>query len=211
MLDAVWLVDAASAAHRRGQPRRRRAARRRRARRCAGAPCDALSRRRRTWRSGATRPPAAATRSNRDTWLRRADGTLRAGDAPRQPARAGRRRQRCTWSRCTTAASSARRATSASAGRRAAATLESTADGILVTDLAGRIRGFNRRFAALWDAARRAARPARRRRGAATGCARSVVDPARLQAPAGRASRTSTLLQRERHAHAALGPGAASA
>ncbi len=30
------------------------------------------------------------------------------------------------------------------------ATLESTADGILVTDLAGRIRGFNRRFADLW-------------------------------------------------------------
>ena len=31
------------------------------------------------------------------------------------------------------------------------ATLESTADGILVTDLAGGIRGFNRRFAALWN------------------------------------------------------------
>jgi diguanylate cyclase (GGDEF)-like protein/PAS domain S-box-containing protein len=31
------------------------------------------------------------------------------------------------------------------------ATLESTADGILVTDLAGRIRAFNRRFAALWQ------------------------------------------------------------
>lgn len=31
------------------------------------------------------------------------------------------------------------------------ATLESTADGILVTDLAGVIRGFNRRFAALWS------------------------------------------------------------
>lgn len=31
------------------------------------------------------------------------------------------------------------------------ATLESTADGILVTDLAGRIRNFNRRFADLWD------------------------------------------------------------
>ena len=31
------------------------------------------------------------------------------------------------------------------------ATLESTADGILVTDLAGSIRGFNRRFAALWN------------------------------------------------------------
>jgi len=31
------------------------------------------------------------------------------------------------------------------------ATLESTADGILVTDLAGRIRAFNRRFAQLWD------------------------------------------------------------
>ncbi len=30
------------------------------------------------------------------------------------------------------------------------ATLESTADGILVTDLAGRISGFNRRFAQLW-------------------------------------------------------------
>ena len=30
------------------------------------------------------------------------------------------------------------------------ATLESTADGILVTDLAGRIRAFNRRFAAIW-------------------------------------------------------------
>ncbi len=30
------------------------------------------------------------------------------------------------------------------------ATLESTADGILVTDLAGRIRGFNRRFAQIW-------------------------------------------------------------
>jgi diguanylate cyclase (GGDEF)-like protein/PAS domain S-box-containing protein len=30
------------------------------------------------------------------------------------------------------------------------ATLESTADGILVTDLAGNIRSFNRRFAALW-------------------------------------------------------------
>jgi diguanylate cyclase (GGDEF)-like protein len=30
------------------------------------------------------------------------------------------------------------------------ATLESTADGILVTDLAGRIRAFNRRFAQLW-------------------------------------------------------------
>ena len=30
------------------------------------------------------------------------------------------------------------------------ATLESTADGILVTDLAGRIRAFNQRFAALW-------------------------------------------------------------
>jgi diguanylate cyclase (GGDEF)-like protein/PAS domain S-box-containing protein len=30
------------------------------------------------------------------------------------------------------------------------ATLESTADGILVTDLSGRIRNFNRRFAALW-------------------------------------------------------------
>jgi diguanylate cyclase (GGDEF)-like protein/PAS domain S-box-containing protein len=31
------------------------------------------------------------------------------------------------------------------------ATLESTADGILVTDLAGRIRSFNRRFAQIWD------------------------------------------------------------
>jgi diguanylate cyclase (GGDEF)-like protein/PAS domain S-box-containing protein len=31
------------------------------------------------------------------------------------------------------------------------ATLESTHDGILVTDLGGRIRNFNRRFAALWD------------------------------------------------------------
>ncbi len=31
------------------------------------------------------------------------------------------------------------------------ATLESTADGILVTDLAGRIRSFNHRFAQLWD------------------------------------------------------------
>ena len=31
------------------------------------------------------------------------------------------------------------------------ATLESTADGILVTDLAGRIRNFNRRFADLWS------------------------------------------------------------
>lgn len=31
------------------------------------------------------------------------------------------------------------------------ATLESTADGILVTDLSGRIRAFNRRFAALWN------------------------------------------------------------
>ena len=31
------------------------------------------------------------------------------------------------------------------------ATLESTADGILVTDLAGRIRNFNQRFAQLWD------------------------------------------------------------
>jgi diguanylate cyclase (GGDEF)-like protein len=31
------------------------------------------------------------------------------------------------------------------------ATLESTADGILVTDLSGAIRGFNRRFAALWN------------------------------------------------------------
>jgi PAS domain S-box-containing protein len=30
------------------------------------------------------------------------------------------------------------------------ATIESTADGILVTDLAGRIRAFNRRFAAMW-------------------------------------------------------------
>ena len=30
------------------------------------------------------------------------------------------------------------------------ATLESTGDGILVTDLAGRIRGFNRRFAQMW-------------------------------------------------------------
>jgi diguanylate cyclase (GGDEF)-like protein len=30
------------------------------------------------------------------------------------------------------------------------ATLESTGDGILVTDLAGRIRGFNRRFAQIW-------------------------------------------------------------
>ncbi|HEX7686220.1 MAG TPA: PAS domain-containing protein, partial [Burkholderiaceae bacterium] len=40
------------------------------------------------------------------------------------------------------------------------ATLEATADAILVTDLAGRIRGFNRRFAALWaipDAALHAA------------------------------------------------------
>lgn len=31
------------------------------------------------------------------------------------------------------------------------ATLEATADGILVTDLGGRIRAFNRRFAQLWD------------------------------------------------------------
>ncbi len=31
------------------------------------------------------------------------------------------------------------------------ATLESTRDGILVTDLSGRIRNFNRRFAALWQ------------------------------------------------------------
>ncbi len=31
------------------------------------------------------------------------------------------------------------------------ATLESTRDGLLVTDLSGRIRNFNRRFAALWD------------------------------------------------------------
>ena len=31
------------------------------------------------------------------------------------------------------------------------ATLESTQDGILVTDLGGRIRNFNRHFAALWD------------------------------------------------------------
>jgi diguanylate cyclase (GGDEF)-like protein len=31
------------------------------------------------------------------------------------------------------------------------ATLEATADGILVTDLAGRLRAFNRRFAEMWD------------------------------------------------------------
>lgn len=31
------------------------------------------------------------------------------------------------------------------------ATLESTADGILVTDLGGRVRNFNRRFATLWS------------------------------------------------------------
>ena len=31
------------------------------------------------------------------------------------------------------------------------ATLEATADGILVTDLAGRVRAFNRRFAEIWD------------------------------------------------------------
>ncbi|GAA0770103.1 EAL domain-containing protein [Ideonella azotifigens] len=31
------------------------------------------------------------------------------------------------------------------------ATLEATADGILVVDIAGRIRAFNRRFAAMWD------------------------------------------------------------
>ncbi|MBV9891489.1 MAG: PAS domain-containing protein [Rhizobacter sp.] len=32
-----------------------------------------------------------------------------------------------------------------------AATLESTPDAVLVVDLAGRIRNFNRRFAALWE------------------------------------------------------------
>ena len=38
-----------------------------------------------------------------------------------------------------------------SAAAQLQATLESTADGILVTDLAGRIRNFNQRFAALWN------------------------------------------------------------
>jgi PAS domain S-box-containing protein len=40
------------------------------------------------------------------------------------------------------------------------ATLESTADGILVTDLAGHIRSFNQRFAQLWEGAARTAAPA---------------------------------------------------
>ncbi|HEX6705175.1 MAG TPA: EAL domain-containing protein [Albitalea sp.] len=57
-----------------------------------------------------------------------------------------------------------------------AATLEATADGILVTDLAGRVRGFNHRFARLWDLPEALARR-RDDEALATFMQNSVADP----------------------------------
>ena len=61
-----------------------------------------------------------------------------------------------------------------------AATLESTADGILVTDLAGRISGFNRRFAQIWGLPETLLN---QRQDAAIfdWMGRNVLDPARYQ------------------------------
>lgn len=85
------------------------------------------------------------------TWLRRADGALVAV------------RRRITHLRMTTEKSvfmvvmhdrsAELQAETALADQisQLTATLESTHDGILVTDLTGRIRNFNRRFAELWD------------------------------------------------------------
>ena len=85
------------------------------------------------------------------TWLRRADGSLVAV------------RRRITYLRLTGEKSvfmivmhdrsAELQAETALADQvsQLTATLESTHDGILVTDLAGRVRNFNRRFAALWD------------------------------------------------------------
>ena len=60
------------------------------------------------------------------------------------------------------------------------ATLESTADGILVTDLAGRIRAFNRRFAQLWDMPRDLL-TARRTTRCSTGCGAASATRAAYQ------------------------------
>ena len=57
------------------------------------------------------------------------------------------------------------------------ATLESTADGILVTDLAGRIRNFNRRFADLWGVPEELL-VQRRDEAVLDWMRRSVIDPA---------------------------------
>ena len=71
------------------------------------------------------------------------------------------------------------------------ATLESTADGILVTDLAGHIRSFNQRFAQLWEVPHELLRQ-RDDDAVLEWMLRSVADPARLHAAPRRARRTAT-------------------
>ncbi len=93
-----------------------------------------------------------------DTWARRFDGELvpvtrrvsrvRLPDVPDAAERLGELFVVALHDR------SAQRAAEAELETRVAelrATLESTADGILVTDLAGNIRGFNRHFSVLWS------------------------------------------------------------
>ncbi len=60
------------------------------------------------------------------------------------------------------------------------ATLESTADGILVTDLLGRIRAFNRRFATIWNIPEDLLRP-RQDEAVHDWMRRSVADPEAYQ------------------------------
>ena len=87
------------------------------------------------------------------------------------------------------------------------ATLESTADGILVTDLGGAVRAFNRRFAAPVGPARDAAAASATTPRCGCGCgAASPTATATRERLA--AIEDATAAAGERHAHAAVGPGA---
>ena len=85
------------------------------------------------------------------TWVRRADGELVA--VLRRVSRVMLSADKALFMVVMHDRSSERRAEDELADRLAelAATLESTHDGILVTDTNGRIRNFNQRFAALWE------------------------------------------------------------
>ena len=85
------------------------------------------------------------------SWVRRADGELVA--VLRRVSRVMLSADKALFMVVMQDRSSERRAEDELADRLAelAATLESTHDGILVTDTNGRIRNFNQRFAALWE------------------------------------------------------------